>query len=1223
MRNAACRFLVLLGLVGIVGMVTPAMGQDVTAGIVGTVTDASGAPINGARVTARDTDRGTVWTATTSDAGVYNIAQLPVGTYEVRVAASGFQTAVHPPFVLVLNQTARVDVQMKVGKVSETIEVSGETPILQTQTTEVSTLIDANTNVSLPLASRNYLQLTLLAPGVTNVDPDGMRQPQSMTNSGRPYINGNREQANEYLIDGILNSEDKNDETGYSPGIDAIQEFNLITQNAPADFGNYQGGVVSVSTKSGTNSFHGDVFEFFRNDALDANEASAGWTEGVNNGVPGFNAQGILNKPELRYNQFGGTIGGPIIKDKLFFFADYQGQRLVNAGQTGAQVLTVQARTGDFGQLCTDFGGTFNGAGVCTGAVVPPGSGLVTQLLYPSGPNAGQPIPNNNLAAAGYTADPVASSIFGMTKYYPLPAINTLAANNIFYNSGNDLNNNQGDLKIDYNLSQKDKIFARWSQMDLNQPTFTGCVFCNSGATEGSDEPVRNAVVNWTHAFTPTLLNEARFGFNAVRFSSSETPTSSLGDISQQLGIAGGNLQEPGLVQLNVVGNNGGSAGLGLQNLIQIFHSTQGQFDDGLIFTHGRHQIKVGFQYVRERQDYVYQGNNGALGYLGFGDATGSGLADFWLGNVAGGSGSQSDTGGVVSDPAQLRGNIYGIYGQDDWRVTNTLTLNLGLRFEDHTPLYETQNRSVNFGLYTGTIYTATGLDGTAKFGNQALYNNYTGIGDFLPRVGFAWSPQVWQGKTVIRGGFGISQYEEGGGSNEELTLNLPYGILQQQAAGGLGTLSNGFGATTSTECPGGISQACYEGGVRLRIFDQNFKPAMVDQWNLTVQQQLTNTLTFQMGYVGARGAHLLNFEDVAQSVPLNAQGQVVGAGQLITTRVPGPFLGGGTPGSLYLADNPQFNVPNCGTPGNPVCGAETLAGANMSNSDQKYDALQAVLQKRMSHGLEGQVAYTWSKCMSNSPGYFGTGWGSTNATSSGGQPGWENDYNPRLNWGPCYYDQRNIVTSYVTYQLPLGRGKQFGHDLSPALDAVLGNWEIGGIVTLHSGNSLTFNNFGGWGVGGNSDNTNGIGPETLANLPDCNGPVKILNQKVNASGTSSAYIQYIDPSPDNVSPAAPNTFGTCTPGNARGPAYANFDLSLHKGFSFTETKRLEFRVEALNAFNHPVWTFLGGPDNGSFDPGTFTLSPTGQEVSSNPNFGRITGSQGARQLQFALKFYF
>jgi hypothetical protein len=1248
MKKVASGILVLVTLIAIAGTMTLAVGQEVTAGIVGTVTDPSGAPINGVVVEARDIERGTIWTAKTSDAGVYNITLLPVGTYDVKVTAPGFQTTKHAPFVLVLNQTARVDVQMKVGKISETVEVTGDAPILQTQSTEVSTLIDANTNVSLPLASRNYLQLTLLAPGVTNVDPDGMRQVQSMTNSGRPYINGNREQANEYLIDGILNSEDKNNETGYTPSIDAIQEFNLITQNASAEFGNYQGGVVSVGVKSGTNNFHGDLFEFFRNDALDANLASAGWTRGVDNGLLGFNAQGVQNKPEFRYNQFGGTIGGPILKNKLFFFADYQGQRLVQAGQTGAQVLTAQARAGDFGQLCqTGFGGPGgvcadsafgpnaldinpttgvpnNTAPVAGNQLVVPNSGGTNNLFYlnpaqiptvvngtPTGASQPTLVANNNLAAAGLAISPVASTLFGMTKYYPLPAINSLAANNIFYNSGNSLNNNQGDLKIDYNLSQKDHIYGRWSQMDLNQPTFTGCVFCNAGATEGSDEPVRNAVVNWTHAVTPSLLNEARFGFNAVSFSSNETPTSSLGNISEQLGIAGGNLQGPGLVQLNITGNNGGSAALGLQNLIQVFHTTQGQLEDNLIFTHGRHQIKTGFQFVRERQDYIYEGNNGSLGFLTVGSLTGSSLADFWMGNVAGGTQSLRDTGGVVSVPAQLRGNIYGLFAQDDWRITNTLTVNLGLRFEDHAPLYEANNRAVNFGLYTGTIYTANGVDGTTKFGNQALYNNYTGIGDWLPRVGIAWSPAALGGKTVIRAGFGISEFMEGGGSNEELTLNLPFGILQQQAAGGVGTLQNGFGTATNTECPGGITQACYEGGVRTRIFDQNFKPAMVDQWNLTLQQQLSNSLTFQVGYVGQRGAHLLNFEDVAQSVPLNAQGQVAGAGQLITSRVPGPFLGGGTPGSLYLADNPQFNAPNCGTPGNPACfGTETLAGTNMSNSDQKYNALQAVLQKRMSNGLEGQVAYTFSKCLSNSPGYFGTGWGSTNATSSGGQPGWENIYNPRLNWGPCYYDQRNILTSYVTYQLPFGHGKQFGHDMNSTLNAVLGNWEIGGIVTLHSGNSLTLNNFGGWSVAGNSDNTNGIGPYTLANLPDCNGPVKVLNQKVNANATpgAAAYIQWIDPS--NVSPAAANTFGTCSVGDVRGPGYANFDLSLHKNFLLTETKRLEFRWEALNAFNHPIWTFNGGPANGSFDP-------------ASPIFGRIVGSQGARQMQFALKFYF
>ena len=1225
MKKLAWGVLLTVVVGAMVAATIPAMGQEVTAAIVGTVTDPSGAPVAGAAVTATDTERGTVWTAKTNDTGAYNLLRLPVGNYKVKISAQGFQSAVQPPFTLVLNQTARVDIQLKVGQVSETVEVSGAAPVLQTQSVEVSTVIDANTNVSLPLASRNYLQLTLLAPGATNVDPDGMRQPQTMPSSGRPYINGNREQANEYLVDGILNSEDKNNEVGYTPSVDAIQEFNLITQNASAEFGNYQGGIVSASIKSGTNSFHGSLFEFFRNDALDANLASAGWTKGIQNGKLGFDSQGVALKPELRYNQFGGTIGGPIIKNKLFFFADYQGQRMVNAGPTGALLLTAQARNGDFSQLChSSFAGgvcqdigtsSVNQKPIYVNQLVVPGTGggypLYVNPADNPGGAAGQPtvITNNNMAnaPAPYNVpDPVATAIFGMTKYYPLPQSDTLAQNNYFYNSGNHLNNNQGDLKLDYIFSQKDHVFGRWSQMDLVEPVYTGCVFCNAGAQQGTDEPVKNAVVNWTHAISPTLLNEARVGFNWVRYDQRLTPTSSLGNISEQLGITGGNAQGPGLIEFDISGPPNTTPTLGLANLIQVFHSAQIQYEDNVILTHGRHQLKGGFQFARNRQNYIYAGNEGVLGNYGISSQTGSGLADFWLGNVTGGAVSRRDFGGQVGSPAELRGSMFGVFAQDDWRVTNNITVNIGLRFEDHTPLYEANNQAVNFGLYTGTIYTATGVDGTTKFGNKALYNNYLGIGDWLPRVGVSWSPARFGGKTVIRAGFGISDFMEGGGSNEELNMNLPFGVLEQFATGGVGTLSQGFaGSTSSAACPGGINQACYAGN-RIRVFDQNFKPAMIDQWNLTIQQQLNNSTTFQIGYVGQRGAHLLNFQDIAQSIPLNAAGKVVGRGEQIASVVPGPFLGGGAAGSLYRADNYQFG------------GAETLAGANMSNSDQKYNALQAVLQKRMSNGLQAQVAYTWSKCMSNSPGYFGTGWGSTRAMSSGGQPGWENIYNPRMDWGPCYYDQTHVVTSYVTYQLPFGRGKQFGRDMPAALNAIAGNWEIGAIVTLHTGNALTLNNFGGWGAYGAYENTNGITPYTLSGTPNCNGSPRVVNKRVPAdiANSQAAYIQYIDPSNvSTVNPGVPTSgslgqFGTCSIGNVRGPGYANVDLSLHKDFLFTETKKLELRFEGLNAFNHPVWTFFGGPASGSFDPGS-------------PNFGHITGSQGARELQFAFKFYF
>ena len=536
--------------------------------------------------------------------------------------------------------------------------------------------------------------------------------------------------------------------------------------------------------------------------------------------------------------------------------------------------------------------------------------------------------------------------------------------------------------------------------------------------------------------------------------------------------------------------------------------------------------------------------------------------------------------------------------------MTSDLTLNLGVRFEDHTPLLETRDRMVNFGLLTGTIYTPDGRDGTAKFSNRGLYNNYLGKGDWEPRIGFAWTPSFLGGKTVIRGGYSISAFFEGGGTNEQLTMNRPLGIFNQGVVGG--TLAAGFAdPTTGNPCPT-ITQDCYNGS-RIRLTDQNFRPAMSQQFSLTIERQLTNTLTMQLGFVGQHGTHLLNFENLAQRVGLNAAGKVAKPGELIVNQQAGPYLGGGSV-ACDMAD-----LANCGAAGSIYLADQNgaLAGANMSNSSQKYDSLQAVLKKRAGNGLEGQVAYTYSKCLSNSPGYFGTGWGSTGATSSGGQPGPQNIYDLRSDVGPCFFDQTHVLTSYVTYQLPIGKGKQFGRDLSPALNAVLGNWEIGGIISAHTGNALTLNEFGGWGsFHGDPSNTNGIGPSTLSERPNCNGPVHNLNRRVNADPVNKTpgYIQWFDTS--NITDAADNTFGTCSVGNIRGPGYINLDLSLHKGFLLTETKKLEFRFEALNALNHPVWTFSGGPADGSFDPGS-------------PVFGQITGSQSARSLQLALKFLF
>src|SRR5215467_13496702 len=858
MRKMQCLRLgiVICALAALLAGANATWAQEVTAAVTGTVTDPSGAPVAGATVTAKDTDRGTTWPATTNSDGIYNLLRMPVGTYELRVEAKGFQTAVRPPFTLVLNQTARVDVQMKVGSVAEMIEVSSATPLLQTESTEVSSLVDSHTITTLPLAARNYVQLSLLSPGTTTVNPSSLSQPQLMTGAGRPDINGNREQAVGFLLDGIVNQEAKNNEVAYMPNVDALQEFNIVTQNPGADFGSYAGGVISATIKSGTNSFHGDVFEFLRYDFMNSNSKSSSWATGA-----------VQAKPTLRYNMFGGTVGGPIKKDKLFFFGDYQGMRIPSVGPQNAQLLTQNERNGDFGELCTQLPsaeggpGAFNASGICSVAA--------GQLVDPKNGNAA--IPFNKMSNSTLTESAFASALFADTKDYPLPTISSAYGANFSFRSGNHFNSDQGDLRIDYKMSDLDSFFGRYSQMDTSQAILTGLPFANAGAAEGTDEPGWSSTVSWTHSFSTNVLNEARIGTNAFRFNQNQTPTTGMGNVSEKLGISGANSQAPGLVQITIPTGLGGNANLGLINLWQIFRDTEIQLEDNLIYTKGRHTLKTGFQFIRERNNYVYPGNEGALGNVNIATSTNAnapvadqvGVADFWAGITAGGG--HRDTGSATLE--ELRGSVFAGFVQDDWKLRPTLTLNLGLRFEDHTPFYEEHNRLVNFDIFTGAIKTVP--PGSSGYSDRALYNNYTGLGDWNPRLGVAWSPNLWGGKMVFRAAYGSSSYREGGGSNEELSLNLPFGNVLSTYPTGIGALGQPFpGAPPSCV---GFSFSCYA-GQRLRVYPSDFRPALIQQWNFTVERQFSNTLTFQIGYVGQKGTHLLNFEDLAQWEPLAKQ---------------------------------------------------------------------------------------------------------------------------------------------------------------------------------------------------------------------------------------------------------------------------------------------------------------------------------------------------------------
>jgi hypothetical protein len=1158
MKRLTWGLLVLLAVVALVGMLTPAFSQEVTGAIVGTVTDSSGAPIKGAAVIATDTDRGTVWTAQTNDSGAYNLLRLPVGSYIVKVSASGFQSAQRPAFTLVLNQAARVDVQLKVGKVSETVEVTGAAPVLQTEDAKVGTVMDANSITNLALETRNYVQLTLLTPGTISVDPKGMNTgANTAEEGGRPYINGNREQSNNFLLDGVDNNQASDNLLGFTPSPDAIGEFNLITQNASAEFGNYNGGIVNAVIKSGTNRYHGDVFEFFRNDLFNANQ----WENGLKAGVPGV---GVLPTPKLRWNMFGGTLGGHIIKNKLFFFGDYQGGRLDHpATSSFITVLTAAETGGNFSALSTKL---YNPCAAGTGGTSATPCSIVAPALRPA--FAGNIIPAANLDAA-FTA--LVTNPLYPKSILTLPngfgqAINT---------TSQQYNTDQGDIKVDYIVSEKDHLFARFSKGDQYDPTSNSVALLGNTVNEAY---LDNGTVNWTHAFSPNLLNEARFGKNYVKLPHGLTAfNGAVGKLGETIGISNGNPN--GIAGLPELSFGGGSitdihAGtlnnLGAADILEKFSSTVTQFDDVLIYTRGRHVFKTGFQTNRYNINVFYSGNSGELGAEVFGLGPGGNYS----GNGAGGDpaadwalGLPQDVGrGTSSGGWHQRDWLFAVFGQDDWRITDRLTLNLGLRYEARTPWIELNNRQVGVNMFTGALEfvgntpVPNGIVGTNGF-SRGLYNSTYGLPDFQPRFGFAWSPGFGGGKTVVRGAFTISSYLEGTGTNLRLTQNPPFTPPQVEAANvASGTSYNTESAFTFAAPPTGDPFI----GATMLTWQGTVQPSVADQWNLSVEREVAKDTTVQLGYVGQRTTHLMVPEWLSQG-DLQPNGTVtyplIGGQNRI-----GTVINGVKTTAVTYGPNGFGNVKNTASVGN-----------------MNYNALQAVLQKRYGNGLEAQVSYSFQKCMTNDDGYYGT-WGATTQAGPSGNY-WQNLYNPNGDYARCYWDSTHVLSAYAVYDLPFGRGKRFGNNVPAAVNAVAGNWSINPIISWHSGFPLSLYGAGNSGTGS---------PE---NRPDCIAPVTYPKT------VTTAGIQWFGQG--SFGNAAPGTFGNCpAQGPVIGPGYSDVDVSLQKNFPITENMKIQFRTDFLNIFNHPNFAV----PNDSCCSGTFGVS---------------SSTQDARELQFALKFYF
>jgi hypothetical protein len=1142
--------------VAALGFAVPcAWGQQAAGSITGTVTDASGAALPNAKVTARDVDRGTTWVTRTDSAGVYEFPEITVGNIEVKVEASGFSSQLHPAFVLILNQVARIDFQLKVGEMSTTVEVTTAPPLLETDATDLGTLVSGKAATEIPLATRDINQLTLLAPGVVTTNIFAFEAPQNTFGTGRPFVNGAREQDDNFSLDGMDTNQPDNNEVSYVPAPDAIAEFNLITTSAPADFGNYLGGLVVETLKSGTNQYHGEVYEFLRNTDLDANS----WQNKV------------LDAPRnpLQWNEFGGTFGGPVVKNKLFFFADVE-TSLYNTPASTIPFAAAPAafRTGDFSSLCINgfsSGGVCNDRSVspsappgtvCPTGVAPSADCLVADQLYnPSSSNnpaTRTPYANNAVPVSSSVASAIiASSLFpaaGVTSYI----------------QHNYVNSYQGDLKMDWQPDEVDHFMGRYSQQYVINNTTNSIGLLPSLTRE---YPLKNFVFDYARTLSSTLVNDFRVGFQDFPANDEQYTNSVSANLPQEFGLPG--VQDTILPDMNFAGVY---SDIGNADLVEIFHDTTVEAEDSLTWTHGRHVIHSGFEYFHYLMNDLYPGNQGLAGQFIFngqftgntGTGGGNPFADFILGLP-----QEVLEGTPVR--FHLRNSLFAAYAADSWHVTDHLTVNYGLRWEATTARGDKDpNNNVNYNQVTGTPEIGTN------------YNTYWGIGDFEPRIGLAWQPE-WAPNTVFRAAYGINTYMEGNGVGNMAVQNPPYVVTRAEVNTGLAqpttTLDQGYSAFPAAACTAAtlmaFSPACLS-SVQVHETNPNLRPAVDEQWNATVQHQFGRNTTVSAGYVGNKVTHMTDL------FLWNQDQLVSGVAQ------PGPYSA-------------------------PLVAAGAQVRYNDSSAIETYNALELTAQQRNFHGLDLQAGYTWSKCLTNSFGYFGQ-YGDEEAPANsqsqtnGGAFFFQNEYDPLADYGRCFTDVASTLNGFALYTLPFGRGQRWGNGANGALNQVIGGWSAALGYDIHSGFAITP-------TGPDESGTVSAQPR-----PDCvPGVSQYGSGQFEEVGPATYGIQFLNPAAVTL-PAA-GTFGNCSTGAFRGPSLKTADLDITKAFPITERFNLQFKAQFINLTNTPIWGAPSSSCSPSCD-GQIATGATGGATGAG-SFGLIQSIDPGRQIQFALKLNF
>lgn len=1183
------------------------MAQVDTGGVTGTVTDSTGAAVPDAQVTLTNPATGIVQSTRSTSTGTYSFSGVRAGSYTLKGEAPGFQAFTAKGLQVHIQNTLTIDLHLSTGAVAQQVTVTAAAPLLQAENGSVGQTITSQTVNDLPLQSRNWASLSQLSAGVTTAPPGQPSGDSGSTSSAFFVVDGANLWQNDFRLNGINDNIEMyggssvNSNATITPPPDGIQEFKLQNGSFSAEFGHSTGGVINATTKSGTNKFHGDVWEYVRNDVFNANLF--------------FNKIHNNPRPEYRQNIFGATIGGPIFKDKTFFFFAYQGQRYVTPSPATSTVPTASMVSSGFTNLQDLITYNSSSATDALGRVIPHGTVLdpaTTRQIPASGHDS---VTGLSGTPGSYVRDPFyTGSLAGVTNFsgatsqlnlipagrldqnavkllgvYPAANASGLA-NNFYFDPNTVTNIDTYDVRIDHNFNQNNILNGTYdrSLYSSNVPSSLPGMAVGQGGGRVDSFPAYAFAVGYTHIFTETLSNEMHVGMMHADKLQRSVYGNTFG-IPAQYGIQG----------IPQVANNGGIPpinisgfkGIGVGNYtptLQYVYSIEGA--DSVTKVYRSHVFKTGVQ-VDDIEGDISQppqgrGNltfNGQYTDVPNKNSSLTGIADMLLtpmvssvgrsnGGVDNVGGMSSFSGSNISATDDHRWYI-GAYAQDDWKITPDLTLNLGLRWDYFTPYAETRGRQANFVAgagndNTGTYYISNkgcqvarsaSFDALLASSNIAL-KCVSGLTlgkaqktNFAPRLGFAYRlhPTI-----VLRGGYGIAYGALGNlGYGGTLGTNYPFVYVSTFNSpdsqhplplpdGTPATMENAFAQVN-------INNPAFNTGQGLNLYGRqyNFQTPYIQSMNLTLQNQFTSHDSIQIGFVGSMGRHLDNlgyFNSPTQILPtsVNAQNYV-------------PFKN--------FARNATYET---------------------TNASSSYNSLQTTYEHQMSNGLSVLANYTFSKCLTDQH---------TQASqNSQYRAEWLPGFGIRADYGLCDTDSTNVIHASGTYQLPFGHGREFLSQINKPTDLVLGGWIVNMIYTYQTGQPFT------------------VGCPTATSAFGCFANVV---PGTNLYAGPHDYTQWLNPKAF-AQPAAATAIGQSDysplgggPQQARGPGFNNLDASLLKNFAFTDTLRLQFRAEAFNATNTTPFA----------QPGSLNFN--------NANFSTITGARNggnaSRRLQLAMKLSF